>query len=96
MLYDDLENFCIDNHIDLAILNKNKAGSPNHTRLYNENGDFLFDIFFKHKKNKVLPNTVLIWNTGVYIKITSLNELSTLLVSYYNIKTNVVFFNSLF
>lgn len=87
MIYDDLENFCIENRIDLTVFNKNKKGEINHSRLSDNYGNFLLDVFFKYKKSKVLFNSILIWKTGVYVKINSLNELSNLLNSIYNLST---------
>lgn len=89
MLYEELEQFCIENHIDLAVFSKNIKGEVNHSRLFDDYGNFLFDVYFKYKKGKVIFNTILNWKSGLYSKINSLPELSNLLLFTYNIKTNI-------
>ena len=79
MNIDDIQEFCNKYKLDLKIINTSKGGNPIHSRLIDEYGNYVLDVYFKHNKQGIKHNMVFNWEKQSWSKIKTLEELHNIL-----------------
>jgi hypothetical protein len=70
---EEIQQFAEENKFDV------RKFEGSHYRLFSSTGERILDVYIKHKKGRIVQNTILQWKTNKWLVVHTLEELNKLI-----------------